>query len=210
MNINRRHFMQASGLAASAVGISQAATEAVKPVSANDHVQIGCIGFGIMGQGDMKTEASLPGVKIVAVADVYDGRRTLAQERYGKDVFTTRDYRELLGRRDVDAVIVATPDHWHAHVAIDALHAGKDVYCQKPMVREVPDGHRVIEAEKQTGTYSAGRQPACQFGTLRQSQGTHQERQHRPNSLDPGVYKSQLVARSLAIHDSAGRVAADD
>lgn len=151
MNINRRHFMQASGLAASAASISQAATEAGKPISANDHVQIGCIGFGIMGQGDMKTESSLPGVKIVAVSDVYDGRRTLAQERYGKEVFTTRDYRELLARRDVDAVIVATPDHWHANIAIDALRAGKDVYCQKPMVREVADGHRVIEAEKQTG-----------------------------------------------------------
>jgi predicted dehydrogenase len=152
--MNRRHFMQRTGLAASVLGASQTAASAqepVKPVSPNDRVQVGCIGFGIMGQGDTKTEASLPGVEIVAVADVYDGRRTLAQERYGKQVFTTRDYRELLARPEVDAVIIATPDHWHAPIAVDALHAGKDVYCQKPMVREVPDGHRVIEAQKQTG-----------------------------------------------------------
>lgn len=154
MPISRRNFLQSSGVAASALGLTELASpmaqEPVKPVSANDRVQIGCIGFGIMGQEDMRTESSLPGVQIVAVSDVYDGRRTLAQERYGKDVFTTRDYRELLARRDVDAVIIATPDHWHARIAVDALHAGKDVYCQKPMVREVPDGHKVIEAQKQT------------------------------------------------------------
>ncbi len=151
MPISRRTFLQTSGAATSLAVTQAAAQEAAKPVSPNDRVQIGCIGFGIMGQGDMKTEAALPGVEIVAVADVYDGRRTLAQERYGKQVFTTRDYRELLNRRDVDAVIVATPDHWHGRIATDALHAGKDVYCQKPMVREVADGHMVIEAQKKTG-----------------------------------------------------------
>ncbi len=153
MPISRRNFLQSTGVAASSLAVSEAAgaQEPAKRISPNDQVQIGCIGFGIMGQGDMKTEAALPGVKIVAVADVYDGRRTLAQERYGKDVFTTRDYRELLARRDVDAVIVATPDFWHARIAIAALHAGKDVYCQKPMVREVADGHKVIEAQKETG-----------------------------------------------------------
>src|SRR3982751_2555070 len=153
MPISRRHFLQSTGVAASTVGLTEAAAaqEPAKSVSPNDRVQIGCIGFGIMGQGDMRTESSLPGVEIVAVSDVYDGRRTLAQERYGKHVFTTRDYRELLARHDVDAVIIATPDHWHARIATDALRAGKDVYCQKPMVREVPDGHRVIEAQKQTG-----------------------------------------------------------
>src|SRR3954447_21911422 len=147
MPLSRRHFLQSTGVATSTLGLTEAvaAQEPAKPVSPSDRVQIGCIGFGIMGQGDMHTESSLPGVQIVAVSDVYDGRRTLAQERYGKDVFTTRDYRELLARRDVDAVIIATPDHWHARIATDALQAGKDVYCQKPMVREVPDGHKVIE-----------------------------------------------------------------
>jgi predicted dehydrogenase len=154
MPTSRRHFLQSTAVVASALATGEAASvlqEPSKPISPTDRVQIGCIGFGIMGQEDMKTESSLPGVEIVAISDVYDGRRTLAQERYGKHVFTTRDYRELLARPDVDAVIIATPDHWHARIAMDALHAGKDVYCQKPMVREVPDGHMVIEAQKQTG-----------------------------------------------------------
>src|SRR5437868_4255136 len=99
MPISRRHFLQSTAVAASTLAVSEAATARqvpAKPISANDRVQIGCIGFGIMGQEDTKTESSLPGVEIVAVSDVYDGRRTLAQERYGKRVFTTRDYRELL------------------------------------------------------------------------------------------------------------------
>jgi predicted dehydrogenase len=154
MPISRRHFLQSTAVAASTLPMSGAASAApgpAKPISANDRVQIGCIGFGIMGQEDMRTESSLSGVEVIAVSDVYDGRRTLAQERYGKAVLTTRDYRELLARRDIDAVIVATPDHWHARIACDALHAGKDVYCQKPMVREISEGHQVIEAQKQTG-----------------------------------------------------------
>jgi predicted dehydrogenase len=110
-----------------------------------------CIGFGIMGQGDVQTVTALPGVELVAVADVYDGRLAAARERYGDKVFTTRDYREVLARPGVDAVIVATPDHWHARIATDALYAGKDVYCQKPMVQKVEDGHMVIEAQKKTG-----------------------------------------------------------
>jgi predicted dehydrogenase len=146
MSINRRKFVQAAGLAS---GVAFAQSES-KPPSANDRVQVGCIGFGIMGQGDVRTEAALSGVEIVAVSDVYDGRLTAARERYGDHVFTTRDYRELLARPNVDAVIVATPDHWHARIASDAMLAGKDVYCQKPMVQKVDDGHLVIDTWKKT------------------------------------------------------------
>lgn len=119
--------------------------------SPNSTIQVACIGFGIMGQGDCRTAVSVPGVKLVAVADVYNGRLNKAKEVYGADVFTTRDYREILNRPGVDAVIVATPDHWHARQAVDALEAGKDVYCQKPMVQRVEDGAAVIAAEKKTG-----------------------------------------------------------
>jgi predicted dehydrogenase len=149
MSISRRHFLTA----ASAVALEQAAfsqTE-TKKTSPNDRIQVGCIGFGIMGQGDVKTAVGIPGVELVAVADVYDGRLTLARERHGDSVFTTRDYRELLARPDLDAVIVATPDHWHARIASDAMLAGKDVYCQKPMVQKVEDGHLVIDTQKKTG-----------------------------------------------------------
>lgn len=150
MPVSRRQFVHASS-AMGALAAAGAAQEPARNASANDKIQIACIGFGIMGQGDVQTAASLPGVQLVAVADVYDGRLTAARERYGDNVFTTRDYREVLARPGVDAVIVATPDHWHARIAIDALNAGKDVYCQKPMVQKVEDGHAVIAAQKKTG-----------------------------------------------------------
>lgn len=120
-------------------------------MAANDRIQVASIGFGIMGHGDARTASTVPGVKMVAVADVYDGRRTRFCEEYGKDVFSTRDYREVLARKDVDAVIIATPDHWHDRIAIEAMEAGKDIYVQKPMVQKVEYGHPVIAAWKQTG-----------------------------------------------------------
>jgi predicted dehydrogenase len=117
---------------------------------ANDNIQIALIGSGGMGQGDVRDALTNPGVKIVAAADIYDGRRKRMQESY-PGIFTTRDYREILARPDVDAVIIATPDHWHARISIDALAAGKDVYCEKPMIQKVEEGKQVIEAHKKSG-----------------------------------------------------------
>ncbi len=118
--------------------------------AANDNIQIALIGSGGMGQGDVRDALLNPGVKIVAAADIYDGRRKRMEESY-PGIFTTRDYREVLERKDVDAVIVATPDHWHARISIDAMNAGKDVYCEKPMIQKVDEGKQVIEAHKKSG-----------------------------------------------------------
>ena len=111
-------------------------------IAANDHIQIALIGAGGQGQGDTKTAVQVPGVKLVAVADCYDGRLTHSKELWGNDLFTTRDYREILARKDIDAVIIATPDHWHKQAAVDAMKAGKDVYCEKPMIHIYAEGRR--------------------------------------------------------------------
>lgn len=155
LNSSRRDFLK---VAAAAAGVTAAPTllRAAAPgdgrqdVPASERVQLATIGFGIQGISDTRTAVRVPGVELVAVADVYEGRLTLAKEQYGNQVFTTRDYREVLARPDVDAVIIATPDHWHATIAIDAMKAGKDVYVEKPIVQDLEEGPRVIDAARET------------------------------------------------------------
>jgi predicted dehydrogenase len=122
-----------------------------RPVSANDHIQIALIGAGGQGQYDTKTAVQVPGVKLVAAADCYNGRLVRCKEGWGDDVFTTRDYNEILTRKDIDAVIIGTPDHWHKQAAVDAMKAGKDVYCEKPMIHLYSDGPEMIETSRTTG-----------------------------------------------------------
>jgi predicted dehydrogenase len=119
--------------------------------AANDQIQVALIGAGGMGQGDARLAASIPGVKLIAACDIYDGRLARCKELWADSLFTTRDYREILARKDVDAVIVGTPDHWHARISIDALNAGKDVYCEKPMVHSIEEGRPMIDAQKKSG-----------------------------------------------------------
>jgi len=155
--LNRRNFLKVAGSASAATLIAPriyalATDDAglAHPVSPNDHIQIALIGAGGQGQYDTKMAVQVPGVKLVAVADCYDGRLEHGKELWGSDVFTTREYKEILERKDIDAVIVGTPDHWHKQVSIDAMKAGKDVYCEKPMVHTHADGPEMIEAARST------------------------------------------------------------
>jgi predicted dehydrogenase len=150
---DRRTFLKsaaATTLAAAATRLQPlfAQSAAAARRSPNDMIQLALIGAGIQGQGDTRTALQVPGVKLVAVADCYDGRLTHAKELWGSDLFTTRDYREILSRSDVDAVLIATPDHWHKQAAVDSLRAGKDVYLEKPMIHIYPDGPEIIDAVK--------------------------------------------------------------
>jgi predicted dehydrogenase len=155
--LNRRNFLKVAGTAtaATAFGVKTYALSVKEldgavagPFSPNDQIQLALIGAGIQGQGDTKTAVQVPGVKLVAVADCYDGRLAHSKELWGNDIFTTRDYREILARKDVDAVLVGTPDHWHKQIAVDAMKAGKDVYCEKPMVHAHSEGPEMIEAAR--------------------------------------------------------------
>ena len=150
---NRRSFLKVAGAvsAQTLIGANTsllAETQSTRRIGPNDQIQIALIGAGGKGQSDTKDAVQVPGVKLVAVADCYDGRLAHSKELWGNDVMTTRDYREILARPDIDAVIVATPDHWHKQASVDAMKAGKDVYCEKPMIHLYSDGPEMIEAAR--------------------------------------------------------------
>jgi predicted dehydrogenase len=139
--------------------------------AANDQVQIALIGAGGMGNADADTCTQIPGVRLVAVCDLYDGRLEAARKKFGSDIYVTRDYREILGRKEIDAVIVATPDHWHRDISIEAMQQGKAVYCEKPMVHEISEGPLVIEAQKKyNAIFQVGSQGMSSLGNEKAKQ----------------------------------------
>src|ERR1035437_7992427 len=129
---SRRKFLQQIGstgfaLAAgsiSGLAIAQKGVERMirydKRFSSNDKIRLGMIGFGIQAHGDLGQALKVPGVELAGVCDLYNGRLENAKELYGKDLFTTRDYREILDRKDIDAVIIAVTDVWHARITKEA------------------------------------------------------------------------------------------
>ena len=154
---SRRQFIRiaagstvAGSLAPSIAGAA-GPEETGKKVAPSDRIRIATIGMGGMGFGDTRTALEVPGVEFVAAADCYDGRLARARETFGEDLMTTRDYREILARPDIDAVIVATPDHWHTKISVDAMRAGKHVYLEKPMIHDLEEGPILREVEKETG-----------------------------------------------------------
>lgn len=161
---SRRKFLQQVGattILASAGSLKGIAGEeyieqrvllAERKISSNDKVRVACIGMGIMGQRNVKTVMQIPGIEFVAACDLYKGRLERSRELFGKDIFITQDYKAILARKDVDAVIIATSDQWHDVISADAMKAGKAVYCEKPVVHQLDQGLKVIDVQKQTGT----------------------------------------------------------
>ena len=154
---SRRAFLQTTAAAAGASlvagsnlldpDLSLAASQTVAP---NDRIRFGIVGVGMEGSSVLATAIQLSGVECVAAADLYDGRHDLAKEIVGKPIRTTRRYKELLDAKDIDAILVAVPDHWHKQVVVDALAAGKDVYCEKPMSHNPADGLAMVDAAAKT------------------------------------------------------------
>jgi predicted dehydrogenase len=122
-----------------------------KRVAPSDRVRFGMIGVGMQGSGLLNTSIHLDGVECAGAADLYDGRHTLAREIVGPNLPVTRRYKELLDNKDIDCIVAAVPDHWHRQVVVDAVSAGKDIYCEKPMSHNPADGIAMVDAAKKSG-----------------------------------------------------------
>jgi predicted dehydrogenase len=161
LSFSRRRFLQTtagaagasllpSSLAASTTFLNPDPIPAQSLSTPGDQLRFGIVGVGMEGSGLLSTAIQLPGVECVAAADLYDGRHELAREIVGKPIRTTRRYQELLDSKDIDAILVAVPDHWHRQVVVDSLAAGKDVYCEKPMSHNPADGLAMVAAAQKT------------------------------------------------------------
>ncbi|HXW91062.1 MAG TPA: Gfo/Idh/MocA family oxidoreductase [Terriglobales bacterium] len=152
-SLTRREFIRL-GTGAMAVGTVGKATLLTPKllaasslgVAPSDRVRFASIGTGVRGCELLGASLRVPGAECIAVCDLYDSRQQAAREILNREVPATRNYREILDRADVDAVIVAVTDHQHRRVVEDACAAGKDVYCEKPMSHTVEDGFRMVEA----------------------------------------------------------------
>jgi len=141
VTVTRREFVGAAAAAA----LSQA------KAAPNDRISVGMIGTGSRGQELMQAIQKNAGADIVAVCDVYKGRVDRAIERTGGKAKSVPHYKDLLADKFIDAVVIATPDHWHRRMSLDAIAAGKDVYCEKPMTYRAEEGPEIIRAAKSAG-----------------------------------------------------------
>jgi predicted dehydrogenase len=152
----RRQFMLRSTTQAAALGlvlngrlITFAASPPPQPAGPNDRVSLGFIGFGIRGNILLQAAKQIQQADLVEVCDCYQGHLERAKERTDGRIATNfASYKKLLDRKDIDAVVVATPDHWHQRIVLDSLSAGKDVYIEKPMTYKIEDGPAIIQAAK--------------------------------------------------------------
>jgi hypothetical protein len=168
------------------------AASAARVAGAQSRIRIGVIGTGPRGQYLMKQLQKIGGVEFPAVCDVYDLRRNQAAQIAGPGAETYGDHRALVERTDLDAVIVATPDHWHGPITVDALRAGKDVYVEKPMVHNPRTDSRSSAPPAPT---NASSRSACRAAASPSSskprRPLHRHRHHRQNRTRPHLVHLQ-------------------
>jgi predicted dehydrogenase len=171
----RRQFVRSVGLAG--IGIPMLVTSSVAGrLPANERINLGFIGVGVQGGGHVRGFLGAADVQVVAVCDVVRERREhnqrVVEEHYAKTAKGTyqgcksyTDFRELLARKDIDAVLIATPDHWHAIPCVLAAQAGKDIYCEKPLTLAIAQGRRIAdEVRKHKVIFQTGSQQRSEFG----------------------------------------------
>lgn len=147
--LSRRDFLKDAALAGGSAALLGGLAPA-RVLGANDKIRIGVLGTGERAQYLMTLFADHPDVELVAVCDVYAPRRAEALNIAGERAQSYAEYRAVLDSKDVDAVIVGSPDHWHKQMLIDAVRAGKDVYCEKPIMHSIAEGEEMVRAVEET------------------------------------------------------------
>jgi predicted dehydrogenase len=157
---NRRDFLRQAGaltaaLSSAGSALAKSSSKASgRTLGANDRINIGVIGVGGRGTGDARDFARVGqennSCQVVAVADCYQKRINHAKEML-KISDGYLDYREIINRKDIDAVVIATPDHWHTRIALEAMDHGKDVYLEKPMCHTIDEARQLVNTVKETG-----------------------------------------------------------
>jgi predicted dehydrogenase len=156
-NLSRREFLGVGAAVAGASLVGRPIAPNPTPVwqaprvPASERLRFGIIGVGMQGSALLAQSIRFDGVECAAACDLYDGRHTLAREIVRADLPVTRRYQQLLDDRSIDCIIAAVPDHWHRQIVLDALSAGKDVYCEKPMSHSPADGAAMVDAAKKSG-----------------------------------------------------------
>jgi predicted dehydrogenase len=175
MSINRRQFLRRTAAAIALPSLIPAS--AWGAVAPSEQITLGCIGVGSMGKTNMNSFLGLSGCRVVAVCDAYEDRRQEAKgivdAKYGDTGCAMyADFREVLARQDIDAVMIAAQDHWHALMAMATARAGKDMYCEKPLGVSVEESGRIRDVVRetkrvfQTGTWQRSLEPFQRACTL--------------------------------------------
>jgi len=159
--LSRRQFLrEAAGVSLAAVGfpyvVASSALGKAGSVAPSNRIVMGCIGVGGQGTGNMRAFLGKSEAQVVAVCDVVESRRQKAKDivdrRYGdRGCASYNDFRDVLARKDIDAVVIVTQDHWHAVIAVAAARAGKDMYCEKPLGVSVAEGQAIARAMRRYG-----------------------------------------------------------
>lgn len=149
-SLSRRDFLKDSALAGASAAVFGGLAPA-RVLGANDRIRLAVLGSGERAQYDMSLFQKYPEVEVVAICDVYGPNRDEALKAAGPAAKGYLDYREVLDLKDVDAVLIGSPDHWHRQMLVDAVHAGKDAYCEKPVMHSIEEGLEMVRAVEETG-----------------------------------------------------------
>ncbi len=183
---NRRDFLKNTSRIATSGAIAVAASSYSRVLGANGRINLGLIGAGGRGTSVMGNFQNNPAVQVVAVCDIW-GQRVAAAQQKAPGAAPFSDHRQVLARSDIDAVLIATPDHWHCAIAVDALNAGKDVYVEKPLTRVPEEGPVIVKAARENNR-------VCQVG-MQQRSGKHYL-QAKEKYFDSGEIGDITLART--------------